>query len=605
MAWLIFLSILSENIFSAENCEKKLIHIIKTDLIPRTFTFREKGEGLDYLKDYPECLSANGTYATFSWLLYSLPATNYGFCLPVECDSSEKKEIIKVLSSKYDLPEKIQSSGFSLNLIDLSKTKPKPKVAIFFFISFLILVSLEVLGTFYSLFGKENHLLSEFSIIVNFRNLFRNGNQTENLGILDGIRSLASMTIIFFHAFFFEQFFALSNRFEYNKLYKSLYFTFMISLNHSVDIFFFLSGFLMSFLTLKELQSKGSRFSWATFFLRRVIRYAPLFYFMIGLERNTYGGNPPSSHLVITEAVNSDLEGSWWSAMLFVHNLLPVEKGAYLGWTWTVAVDFQFFVACSLVMLAYFRNKTWGYVLVAGYVSFSVVYTTALGVTYGLSPDPVQILLNFKHSNKVYIRPIPRIPAYIIGVVLGFVYLKATQKKGKISQAYSVKDSWGEKFENIIISLVNSPNSRMMFYLIGFLFLAFSAFGPYLLVIYGEEKFGIYINSFWLAIQRIIFILGFSFFAFPLLFGHLAFVGSFLKLRIFSFVAKISYTMYLMNPLILVVRFMMGNEMHQASWQSVRDQFVELLIITLALSVILQVLIESPFLNLARRFLNR
>jgi peptidoglycan/LPS O-acetylase OafA/YrhL len=108
--------------------------------------------------------------------------------------------------------------------------------------------------------------------------------------------------IIFFHSAYFEFFLALSNRFEFMNSINSLYYCLVISLHHAIDVFFLLSGFLMSFLTMKEMISKGEKFSLIKVFIRRVIRYLPVFYFLIGLERLGYEKNPPSVHLIVLES---------------------------------------------------------------------------------------------------------------------------------------------------------------------------------------------------------------------------------------------------------------------------------------------------------------
>ena len=240
----------------AQTCQQKLDHVLKNELMPRINSFNTEGKGLDYLGGYPECFSSNLTYAAIFWKKNYLPCSSFGFCIPNGCEKEDYDQILQSLSSDYNLPEQISSSSMSIKYIDFSVTKPMPKAAYFFIVSFFILILLEIVGTVYCLFNNSDGFLKQFSIVNNFRNLVRGPDSDNDLNSLDGIRALTSITVLLLHSFFFELFFAVEDRREYNNTFNGLMFTFMINLGHSIDVFFLLSGFLMSYLTIREIQSR-------------------------------------------------------------------------------------------------------------------------------------------------------------------------------------------------------------------------------------------------------------------------------------------------------------------------------------------------------------
>jgi peptidoglycan/LPS O-acetylase OafA/YrhL len=234
-----------------------------------------------------------------------------------------------------------------------------------------------------------------------------------------------------------------------------------------------------------------------------------------------------------------------------------------------------------------------------------VVYSIYIAVFHEFTPSNISFWADFKRFDLNYIKPIPRIPSFVIGVILGLVYLKAKSNKSQVSVAYSVKDSWAENFENFVIKVVNNEGIRKSFYFIGFVFIAFSTLTPYIMSEIGEVKVGVVICGVFLAVERIFFSLGFSIFIISMLFGYLQVIASILKLKIFSVLAKISYTMYLIHPTLYVGFFMMENEMYKADFKGLQYNFVVVLGGSLVVSTILQIIIESPFISLSKKYLSR
>ena len=87
---------------------------------------------------------------------------------------------------------------------------------------------------------------------------------------LDSIRGLSFLAVFFFHAVhphFGTGFFSRMAQYLYNNLVLS------------IDVFFILSSFLLTWLGINEYKEKGN-FSFVNYFIRRILRIWPL-YFLI------------------------------------------------------------------------------------------------------------------------------------------------------------------------------------------------------------------------------------------------------------------------------------------------------------------------------------
>lgn len=124
-----------------------------------------------------------------------------------------------------------------------------------------------------------------------------------------------------------------------------------------VDIFFVISGFLMTKIILAGLQA--NKFSFINFYLNRLHRIAPALIFMVTLVTLTEAGTyfPWNFKTSASGALASLL---FYSNVKFVRYTGYFEPGsafnAYLH-TWSLSVEFQFYLLYPLLLLA-LRNRT-------------------------------------------------------------------------------------------------------------------------------------------------------------------------------------------------------------------------------------------------------
>jgi len=130
-------------------------------------------------------------------------------------------------------------------------------------------------------------------------------------------------------------------------IYPSLHLNF-ISANGwmGVDLFFVLSGFLITGILLDDNKSEGY---FRTFYARRCLRIWPLYYSVLLFMFVIVPFLRPSEAHVIFEARSAP----WWGYLIFLQNFLvpvPTMATGALGVTWSLAVEEQFYLVWPLVV---------------------------------------------------------------------------------------------------------------------------------------------------------------------------------------------------------------------------------------------------------------
>lgn len=104
-----------------------------------------------------------------------------------------------------------------------------------------------------------------------------------------------------------------------------------------VVLFFVLSGFLISILLLKE-KEKHANISLKTFYMRRIFRVWPLYYFIIIISYLLTDFTPSSTTLFLCLSIFPNVAhaiGAAWAVSPQIWSI-GVEEQFYLGWPWVV-----------------------------------------------------------------------------------------------------------------------------------------------------------------------------------------------------------------------------------------------------------------------------
>ncbi len=168
---------------------------------------------------------------------------------------------------------------------------------------------------------------------------------------IDGMRAVAVMLVLIFH-------FSLLTRINAGFL--------------GVDIFFVISGFLITSILLIRVEANSFRLG--TFYIGRIRRLAPALFAVLFLTMAV-----AAVWLFPNELI--DLSKQVFAAQLYVANIYFRRTVNYFDWgaqiillhTWSLAVEEQFYLfypVCVFLLLRYFRKQFWALIAAGLLLSF-------------------------------------------------------------------------------------------------------------------------------------------------------------------------------------------------------------------------------------------
>ena len=173
---------------------------------------------------------------------------------------------------------------------------------------------------------------------------------------LDGLRALAVISVVIFHA-------------------RTAWFP---GGYIGVDVFFVLSGYLITRILLSELRKTG-RISFRRFYIRRAMRLFPALATVCAVVWIVYGLDAalPERSATLTGALAAVTYVSTWMMAFDISDL-----GAMVP-TWSLAVEEYFYLVWPLLLITFFRSRRymhrWVLCLIAAAVAYRVVAHFALG----------------------------------------------------------------------------------------------------------------------------------------------------------------------------------------------------------------------------------
>lgn len=167
---------------------------------------------------------------------------------------------------------------------------------------------------------------------------------------LDSIRTIAFFCTFLAHAFPSDNEAVLNSPIiQFTNYFREVF-------SFGVPVFFVLSGFLISYLMLKEQESPGS-FNLKNFYVRRILRIWPVYYATIIFGFFIF---PVARNFILHEP--SYENASLIKYVLFLSNFDQISKnilpfGVGLGPTWSVGVEEQFYLIWPVLLLLFPKRK--------------------------------------------------------------------------------------------------------------------------------------------------------------------------------------------------------------------------------------------------------
>ncbi len=416
-------------------------------------------------------------------------------------------------------------------------------------------------------------LSSAWSVRRNFATLFEQ--QQDTFGMVNGLRFISFLWILVFHNVYAygmaagrDAIFAVSDHTP-----AALWWVF--NADKAVDMFFLLSGFLISLILFREVDRSGT-VRLRRFYFRRYLRLTPVYALLLLIY-------------ALSGARNAEYT---WTNLFYVNNFLAVENMP-LQWTWTLAVEEQFYLLLPLILIgvAKLPGKPFLPVLL-GLLGLSfVARLVAFYYLPGMWDSGFRALLTDKavyptYYANIYDNLVTRFGPFVCGALVAYAYCFHP----------AALRTW--------ISAHNGRRALLTLLALGTVLLF--AFLP---VFNGVLPAGSWQLRTYLVVNHTLFAAGLAWLMLTVFLNthHVKGLPKLLSLRVWQPFSQLTYSMYLVHMLVIVG--VMYNVQRFFAAQSALDDTVRLLVtlassigisfvITLLIGVICWVFVEKPFLNL-------
>jgi peptidoglycan/LPS O-acetylase OafA/YrhL len=181
---------------------------------------------------------------------------------------------------------------------------------------------------------------------------------SERLDILDGLRGLAILLVVWYHVWLVS-----------GQAFGPLSFIAQAGFL-GVDLFFFISGFCLFYPYARASSEGRAQPSTRRFFERRILKIVPSYLIALAVFALVYRDQFGSVQNTLLQLATH---------LTFMHTLSPTTFGAISGPLWTVGIEVQFYLLFPLIVRWFRRSPVAGYVILIGVSETYRLVVGALG----------------------------------------------------------------------------------------------------------------------------------------------------------------------------------------------------------------------------------
>ena len=378
-----------------------------------------------------------------------------------------------------------------------------------------------------------------FSFKNNLKKLFEVSDKGDtDLKVLNGIRVLSICWVILGHSFMVVGF-PLSNVLTALNTLDSWYFAIIPGSFFSVDVFFFMAGFLTFYLLTAKMHPKKGWTNFPMVYFHRWFRLITPAGFTILLTVFIF--EHFGTHPDFPVGWENNCGKHWWSSLLFINTLVPWDTNTMcISWFWYLANDFQFFLISPIIIFAYCKNKYIGYILILLLMTGNFIVNMVITHKYDLG---IQITFDNQSDfyNLVYMRPWNRFAPYGVGGIIGFMYFEY-----KKDQKYE-REGHSDYQPGLATKIFQAPkNNHFVTYgslLAGLFLTTFFVF-----IMYDFFRHQLWINPWsttanmlFNAFSRAFFVIGLALIIYPTFTNRLTWIKSFLSSDFMCVVGRLTF----------------------------------------------------------------
>ncbi|XP_011213223.2 nose resistant to fluoxetine protein 6 [Bactrocera dorsalis] len=284
--------------------------------------------------------------------------------------------------------------------------------------------------------GIYSELLLSFSAITNFNAICDRNVGADTIPSIHGLRAFSMAWVILGHTCIVV--FKYSDNMEMRKeVEKNFFFQAITNGPFSVDTFFFISGFLVSYLyfrtnakgKLNKLTKGTSELAAGTahFFglvAYRFMRLTAPYMFVLGVVQVSMKYLAAYSIFDPPTMDHETCPQYWWRNLLYINTLFPVDQMCML-WSWYLANDTQFYIIGAIILIIGVRHFKLAAFTTLFFLVSSWITTAVIAFTNNHRPDTDDPLALF---DKIYDKPWTRLGPYLIGMAVGWILFRTNCK---------------------------------------------------------------------------------------------------------------------------------------------------------------------------------
>jgi len=595
--------------FKSTDCQSRILNMVNHFLHDPSIeiAFMNSGKGLNQLGNYDDCKDANNSrYILLA--IEGLPLVfNLGFCAPLDCEMDEyislKEPLSKILNDLINSlkpPESevnINITARNINFIDsytqnTEGTKMKLSTLItlgviagFIFLSFLcsaIVFMVPNINEGNSAFSK---IISSFDLANNLKIFAKTEERHDkNLKVFNGVRTLSMIWIVLGHSFMTITLAPVDNPDKVANIFNEFSKAHLYHAPLAVDVFFFLSGFLLAYILLS---SKSVQIDWKLY-LHRIIRLYPALLFAYVLYNYILPifGDGPSFYRFIRDTEHCSEIVHY--VFLFLHNFHPEGKTC-IGWIWYLANDMQFFIISPPLIYLLKKYPKFGIYLILLIICGCYISTILVVISHEIYASYSRF--HDDYNRYYYDKPWARIAPYLIGILLAYSYL----------QSKTNQDSFHSKLASHI---KNSVVFRLVLYIVGLAGCFWTVQGLYWLNKYPND-YPRYVDTIYLVFRHSVFIVFLYILCMPAICGKGRILHMLFSNKLMEILAKLTYGVYMTHEGIMDFYIYSLKISVYSSYEVQFLWFLSVAVIGHLSSLFLHIFIESPVFGIEDAFLRK
>jgi len=190
-----------------------------------------------------------------------------------------------------------------------------------------------------------------------------------------------------------------------------------------VDLFFVLSGFLISSQLFAQIK-KGSGISLKTFFIKRVFRILPIYFFIVGI------------YFLFPYFREKEALPPLWKFLTFTQNFgLEIKHFGTFSHAWSLCVEEHFYLLLPLILIFLTSKNLFvkSYWILIALLVFGIVFRIYIWSIYYPSNSDIDSSLPY-WTEHIYYPTYNRLDGLLVGVAIAAIYQFSPKLWDKISK---------------------------------------------------------------------------------------------------------------------------------------------------------------------------